>query len=148
LRLARAHRPAKSLQSIHGSFGCCGLLCSLMAKVERRKSGENKCSRYHARSFATLRYRCCGDHSASRGATRGLVSSLIRVLWPVSTLGGKSMLINPFHGSRSNSCRIPRSSVAIQREIYRRFARVDATSRVGCLIVPSAGKVAPIITYW
>jgi hypothetical protein len=56
---------------------------------------------------------------ALRGAAvEGLGGSLIRVQWLVSTLGGKGLLISPFHESRSDSYRMPRSSGAIQSEIY------------------------------
>jgi hypothetical protein len=37
-RVASTNRPAKSLRGIHGSVGWCALLCSLMAKVERRET--------------------------------------------------------------------------------------------------------------
>jgi hypothetical protein len=63
------------------------------------------------------------------------------VAWVPGDLFPKGLLINLFHESRSNSSRMPRSSPdasqarptsgAIQREIYRRSAGADGTSRDG-----------------
>ena len=51
----------------------CGGPVACSGNFLRRSRGRNGCSRYRARSCATLRRRCCFDHSTSRGGSRGLV---------------------------------------------------------------------------